>query len=119
MDREANSFGERLRWKIECSDALKHRTVPPFLVQPLVENAIRHGVECADRTVTVSVDIREIDGGLRVIVEDDGDGCAADSIKSAGVGLANLRERLSLLSGRPLEIRTSPGRGFSATFAIP
>ena len=90
-------MGERLRYRVDLPAALTRATVPPLSLQPLVENAIRHGLEPKLAGGTVWIRARVIDGTLQVDVEDDGLGF--DDQKGAGVGLANLRERLRAVYG--------------------
>ena len=98
-------LGDRLRWRIEVPDALRPLVVPPMLVQPLVENAIRHGVEPLPGGGEVVVSARrDDDGRLRIEVSDTGrglrtDGDAREPAGGGGVGLANLAERLRAIFG--------------------
>ena len=90
-------MGERLRYAVELPAELAGATVPPLSLQPLVENAIKHGLEPKLAGGTVSVRARAVDGALQVDVEDDGLGF--DDREGVGVGLANLRERLGAAYG--------------------
>jgi signal transduction histidine kinase len=98
-------MGERLRFEIDVPPALRDAAVPPLLLQPLVENAVRHGLEPRIAGGTVRVRgraLREGDGGLlQLCVEDDGAGLDAPrrSAGGNGIALANLRERLQVLFG--------------------
>lgn len=85
-------FGERLRVRVECTpDALDAR-VPPLLLQPLVENAVLHGIQPSLRGGTVHVAARREGRWLRVEVTDDGVGLPA--ARAERIGLTNTRERL-------------------------
>ncbi|RQP25648.1 sensor histidine kinase [Piscinibacter terrae] len=116
-------MAERLRYRIEASDACRAARVPPLLLQPLVENAIQHGLE--PKVDGGEVIIRaELDGKmLHMSVQDDGLGLEqAASRKSGGTGLAvnNIRERLQSRWGNEasLDIR-SLEPGVLATLSIP
>ena len=90
----------RLRYVIEADEAVRARPVPPLLLQPLVENAIAHGLEPKVEGGQVRIAVRaRADGTLDLTVEDDGVGFGA-ATRGGGVGLANLRERLRTLDVR-------------------
>ncbi len=106
-------FDERLAvvWHIdpECHSII----VPAFILQPLVENAIKHAVSASTSTVTVTITARTSEHELNLLVSDDGQTTMTGSnALQSGVGLDNLRERLELRYGRDasLEARsTTPG----------
>jgi sensor histidine kinase YesM len=85
-------MGERLRYRVDVPRTLADATLPPLLLQPLVENAVRHGLEPKVDGGAVAVRASEHDGRLDIEVEDDGLGFAPRA--GSGVGLANVRERL-------------------------
>jgi signal transduction histidine kinase len=90
----------RLRYVIEADEAVRARPVPPLLLQPLVENAIQHGLEPKVEGGQVRIAVRaRADGTLELSVEDDGTGFGA-ATRGGGVGLANLRDRLRTLDER-------------------
>lgn len=91
-------MGPRLAFEIDIPSELQSQVVPPLLVQPLVENAIRHGLEPVVAGGRVRVAARAADGELRIEVTDDGRGFAATTA-TTGLGLTNLRERLAALYG--------------------
>jgi signal transduction histidine kinase len=97
LDILALRMGPRLSYAIEVEQGLGACEVPPLLVQPLVENAIRHALEPKLEGGRVEVAARARAGRLEITVSDDGLGFAPRA--SAGVGLANLRERLAALHG--------------------
>lgn len=113
-------FGDRLEVTVDVPDELLPAVVPSLALQPLVENAIRHGM--ANRTDVGHVVVRALrdDGRLVLSVNDDGPGPPAPPVPD-GVGLANTRERLRRLYGADgsLEIEAGPARGTTATLAIP
>jgi signal transduction histidine kinase len=103
LDILALRMGPRLTYSIELEPGLAGCEVPPLLVQPLVENAIRHGLEPKLTGGRVEVVARVQSGQLEVTVSDDGLGFTPDA--RAGVGLANLRERLAALYGEAALLR--------------
>lgn len=88
----------RLRFDVDAEAGLRAQPVPPLLLQPLVENAIRHGLEPKVEGGRIGIAVRADGGRLRCTVEDDGVGFGALT-RGGGVGLANLRERLAACYG--------------------
>jgi sensor histidine kinase YesM len=111
---------QRLRTRIEVAEGLRSAVFPPMMLQTLVENAIKHGLEpkAGGGTLAISADVA--DGRLAVRVVDDGAGFAPAG-DGGGVGLANIRERLQALYGQRAElvIAVPPEGGTSATITIP
>jgi len=110
---------ERLAVRVELPDELAGLEIPPMLLQPLVENAIRHGLEPKVEGGTVSIVARAQDGRLVLEVADTGVGFRDPG--SGGVGLENIRERLRLAHGDAgkLSIREGTGGGTVATVSFP
>jgi sensor histidine kinase YesM len=100
IDIQKVRFGERLGYSVDIPEALMDAQVPSLLLQPLVENAIKHGL--AERLAGGEVRVAAVRQGriLSLSVYNDGPGFAADwESKSTGVGLANLRTRLRIMHG--------------------
>ncbi|MBI2840975.1 MAG: histidine kinase [Acidobacteria bacterium] len=113
LDIEKVRLGRRLRFEIAVDDAVRAVRLPGLLVQPLVENAVRHGISPREEGGTVSVRCGLADGLCRVEVTDDGVGPEGGSGGGAGYALENIRERLeATYPGRHrLELlRTSDGK---------
>jgi len=110
---------ERLAVRMDLPEELAGIEIPPMLLQPLVENAIRHGLEPKVAGGEVSIAARLDDGRLVLAVADTGVGFRASG--SGGVGLENIRERLRLAHGEAgkLSIRESPDGGTVATVSFP
>lgn len=105
-------FGENF----EVTDFL----IPPLTVQPLVENAVKHGITKPGRSGSVCVSTRRGDGCILVEVTDDGVGFdAAELEKSGSIGLRNVRYRLEHMADASLEIKSTPGQGTRAVIRIP
>jgi len=119
---EGLRHGDRLRVVREFEPAALARHVPSLTLQPLVENALRHGI--AERAAGGTVTLRgRVDGGTLVLeVADDGAGAAAlDPPRGTGIGLRTIRERLRAKFGAAasLDVRTAPGAGFHVTLRLP
>ena len=115
-------FGQRLRWRIDASEQAAHCLLPPMLLQPLAENAIRHGIEPAVGGGVLHIDAQVHDGALCVCVRDDGVGLeAAHARPGAGSGLANIRTRLAALYGDAASLTLTPlaPHGVEARLCLP
>jgi two-component system LytT family sensor kinase len=113
-------FSDRLHVQWSIDPALRDAAVPEFILQPLVENAIRHGVAKRSEAGTIEVSAA-LDGDAIVLtVGDDGPGYAGEGV-DAGVGLANIRARLETLYGPAgrLELRRGENGGTIATVRLP
>lgn len=97
LDIQRRRFGDHLAVEVGVPVELRRAEVPPFLVQPLVENAIRHGLDLDRHEGTVRIDAAR-DGGRLVLSVEDSGGCL-DEGPGDGTGLANLRSRLRTLYG--------------------
>jgi two-component system sensor histidine kinase AlgZ len=95
---EAVRFGERLRTKIEVADDAKGLSVPPLVLQPLVENAVHHGIAHLLEGGEIKVTARKRDGLLELAVENPFETDRPPS-RGAGVGLNNVRSRIDTLYG--------------------
>ena len=111
-------MGPRLKFELVLPEALAAAEVPPMLLQPLVENAVKHGLEPKVEGGTVQVSASAAQGRLVLQVADTGRG---DQGASGGVGLANLRERLAAVFGgaATLQAGARPAGGFSVTLSLP
>jgi two-component system, LytTR family, sensor kinase len=99
---EQKRFGERLRVEQNVPDELMMALVPALILQPLVENAIRHGIEPRRGPGLISIEAKQEDRHLRLIVRDNGRGLPPgdpDNSGRRGIGLANTRARLQGLYG--------------------
>jgi LytS/YehU family sensor histidine kinase len=122
LEVEALRLGARLRWRLDREPGLDDVRVPPLVLQPLVENAIRHGAGGRVGETELEVSARRRDGELVLVVEDRGsDGAAAKPTPpGAGTALADLRARLAIAypeRGR-LEAAATPA-GWRAEVVLP
>jgi signal transduction histidine kinase len=112
-------MGARLRYELALPEALASLQVPPMLLQPLVENAVKHGLEPKVEGGSVKVSAREERGRLVLEVADTGLGEHGSG--GNGVGLANLRERLAAAFGGLAQVRAgaNPAGGYTVTLSLP
>ncbi|MFN3388810.1 MAG: sensor histidine kinase, partial [Allosphingosinicella sp.] len=119
---ETVRFPNRLRVVTDIPDDLAAARVPPLLLQPLVENAIKHGVARTAEPVTLTLSAREEDGNLVLTVENSPGPAPSDRDGGGtGVGLANVCERLSARFGgaADCEAEPLPGGGYRVTLNMP
>lgn len=90
-------MGSRLTFTVHLPEALADRPCPPLLIQPLVENAVRHGLEPSVTGGEITVDCRKVGAKIQIEVRDSGVGFATGG--QPGTGTANVRERLQALFG--------------------
>ena len=129
LDIEHARFEDRLRVRIDVAPGLRDLRVPPLLLQPLVENAVKHGIAPLrdGGEVTVSAHTRPAAAGsavLTLVVHDTGAGAAPEELERrqrSGVGLRNVERRLSCQYGdkAALTATTAPGRGTTVTIVLP
>ena len=132
LDIEVVRFGDKLRVVKEIAEETLHVVVPSMLLQPLIENSIKHGLE--PRIQGGSVTLRSCilaDGRLMLEVEDDGVGMEPDRNPPSavsglvrpgtGIGMRNVRERMEVLYGDAAEVTivSRPGRGTKVTLIMP
>jgi hypothetical protein len=112
---------DRLQYSLIIPQGLSSAQFPPMMLQSLVENSIKHGLEPKPEggSLTISADISN--GRLRVTVADSGLGFAAAGVSGSGVGLANVRERLAALYGgaAKLSIEANSPSGTIVTIEVP
>jgi hypothetical protein len=112
---------ERLAVEIDVPEGLQSAEFPPMMIQGLVENAIKHGLEPKPEGGTLKVRAEIVHGKLAVSVADTGLGFGRGATAGTGVGLANIRERLQLLYGTKahLVVAENPGGGTVVTVTVP
>ena len=112
---------ERLQPQVNVSEGLYSAEFPPMMLQSLVENAIKHGLEpkADGGSLTVSAEVAH--GKLQVSVADTGVGFARAATAGTGTGLTNIRERLKLIYGDAAELRITPNAptGTRVTIVVP
>lgn len=123
VDIQQTRFGDRLGVTFDVDPATRGALVPSLVLQPLVENAIRHGIAPRGSGGNIHVRASRSNDDLLLEVRDDGIGAEMENGRLAreGVGLANTRERLRRLHGPRHDFRyeTSPGSGFTIRVTLP
>lgn len=113
LDLQGARFGDRLDVQLDVQPESTSVMVPSFLLQPLVENALRHGVAKKPGRAHLSVTAAIVGHELQISVSDDGAGLAPgfDLDRDAGTGLRNIRGRLTQLFGETARLTIEPGTG--------
>ncbi len=124
MAIEMVRFGDKLRYIKEVEPATLDRLVPSMLLQPLVENSIRHGLSGKVEGGMIRIRSSLADGRLRLLVEDDGVGIPESRMAALldhGIGVSNVNERLKVLFGNDYRmwIDSKPGAGTRTEIEIP
>ena len=117
---EQQRFIDRLSVKLDIT--VVDFSIPPLTLQPLVENAVRHGIIMRDEGGTITIKTEETENSYIVMVSDDGIGFSPDAIPTEGsshIGIQNVRKRLQTMCSGTLEIISVPGKGTTATITIP
>lgn len=120
---EQTRLGDRLRTDVEIDDDALACEVPPFTLQPLVENALRHGIAPRREGGTLRIRVRQVDDRLHVDVSDDGVGAAvAPGDDTPGLGLPAVLRRVRGHFGADVvtsAVATAPGAGFAVHIDMP
>ncbi|HRY55756.1 MAG TPA: sensor histidine kinase [Spirochaetia bacterium] len=139
LEFQSIRFGSRLGWKIEAEEALLGLQIPRFTLQPLVENAIRHGLGPLEAGGAVRVRAAIRAGRARILVADNGAGMSRETLgrlreaggpgeaepgpwtEGSGLGIASIRLRLALRYGDQARVAlsSSPGRGTVVRISMP
>ena len=120
LEIEAVRFNDRLEVEIDCAREAGEALVPGFLVQPLVENAIKHGVAPSRAPVKIRIGAAIEGGDLCIAVENDRVPGADTGESGLGVGLANVRQRLEAVYGAAASLSIEArADSYCATICIP
>lgn len=121
LEIERVRFGERLRVTIDVPAPLADARVPIFILQPFVENALKHGILRERDGNEISISATGIDHSLHLVVRDDGRGLPNGEL-SGGVGIRNARERLARMYGDAARLRVAnagEGKGVAVEIVVP
>jgi sensor histidine kinase YesM len=125
LEIERIRFKDRLTTRVQVDPDALDSLVPNLILQPIVENAIRHGIAPCSSPGEIEIRAKQEDGFLRIQIRDNGLGLpinrSTDSLFKKGLGLANTLSRLDRLYGarHRFEIANNPGGGLAVTMEIP
>lgn len=119
LDIQKIRMDERLHYQIDVPDNLWQHAFPPMLMQPLVENAIKHGLEPNVEGGSILIKVTQESNRLRIEITDTGLGFS--DLDKPGLGIANVRARIGLLFGAEgrLIIEENNPHGIRATIEVP
>ncbi len=126
LNIEKARFGDKLKYEINI-DIGDNQLIPPLILQPLVENAVKHGIYNKPEGGKITISAAKQDNHNVFSIWDDGIGMDAKMIKSIfensdnrkGIGLRNVHDRLMLQFGAGLSVESEPGKGTRIRFSIP
>jgi sensor histidine kinase YesM len=124
---EKERFGDWISviWEVEPDIGL---LLPPLSIQPLIENAVKHGLLSRNSGGTIHIRIARQHNSTLIEVKDNGKGMEQESVRQllsptgkgkGGIGLSNTNRRLTQLYGRGLSIASKPSEGTTVSFVIP
>jgi two-component system LytT family sensor kinase len=121
---EVMRFGDKLRFEKDVADDTLDMPVPSMLLQPLVENCIKHGLSSKVEGGTIRIRTGRAEGKLNLLVEDDGVGIPESKLATLlerGIGVSNVNERLKVLFGNEYRmwIDSQPGQGTRIQIEVP
>ncbi len=123
LDIEKTRFGDALSVDLQVDPSTLEALVPTLILQPLVENAIRHGFESLDGTGVITIRTAHLGSKLQIEVIDNGQGLSSpnESTRIEGVGLSNTRSRLQHLYGdqQALDLEPAQPRGTRVRLSLP
>ena len=119
-------YENKLEYEFLVDEELVEMKVPKIILQPLVENAIYHGIRELEDGGKISISARKVDKTVELLIKDDGKGFSVDKneksdMKLGGIGIKNVDDRIKLYYGEDYggEIRSEKGRGTEAVIRIP
>ena len=121
---EVTRFGDKLRFAEAVEPGTLDMLIPSMMLQPLVENSIKHGLSAKVEGGTITLEAKLVEGRLHIIVADDGAGISQEKLaglKDSGIGVSNVTERLKVLYGSDYRmwIDSTPGEGTRIEIEIP
>ena len=113
-------FKDKFKLEIHCEDQLLDGKIPFLLLQPLVENSLKHGMERKEGSLTIEIDIKRTEKFLDIVVKDNGIGDNLSSEVTHGLGLSNVKKRLDMLYSEAFcSFAPDPEGGFLNRIRIP
>lgn len=122
LQLEQERFGERLQVLYEVDEQLLNKQIPPMLLQPVIENAVKHGIAKSVSGGSILLKIQTVGNKILFAVHDTGAGFSGKSsgeMVSSGIGLSNTQKRLQFLFGEKISIQPNEPKGAIVSFFIP
>lgn len=123
LDIETIRFKDRLQVRYDIPSECQNAMVPGMMLQPLVENSIKHGLDATSDEVCITIAARRDHDLIHLEVSDNGKGCPDVSkvLSNGGIGLRNVKERITLLHGPKgkFQVRSEDGHGFQVSITMP
>jgi LytS/YehU family sensor histidine kinase len=98
LNIEKARFGDKLKVNYHIPNTLKNKTLPPLLIQPIIENAIKHNAK--QTSLTLNITLSEMSNGVKIVISDNGKGFTDDVLKCGygkGIGMKNIMLRVNQL----------------------
>ena len=102
LDIEKTRFAEKLNYTITADEAAKEKLIPKFLIQPLAENAVKHGLSKITETGKIAIEVKQLENDLVIAIFDNGPDFPDEPV--SGYGLQNLNDKLEILYGKQATI---------------
>ncbi len=124
LEIEKLRYGDKLNLVLEIEEDLKAR-IPPLTLQPLAENAVRHGIVPKDGPGTLKILARKMGGQVEIVVSDDGVGMTAEKLASiregdtGRMGMQNIFNKIHLIEGARVDFISHPGQGTTIRIYLP
>lgn len=119
LELEQARFSDRLKIIYNIDESLLSYSVPPMILQPIVENAIKHGIAKSIDGGTITITIKEVANKMLFEISDTGFGLTNADQTSTGIGLSNTKKRLQILYDEELIISDNNPKGVKVVFNIP
>ncbi len=97
LEIEKTRFGSKLEYKINADESALEKQIPKFLIQPLVENAVKHGLSKIKKTGKIVVEVKQLERALSISIYDNGPDFPKEPV--SGYGLQNLHDKLAIIYG--------------------
>ncbi|MCK3686192.1 histidine kinase [Maribellus sp. YY47] len=107
LEIEKTRFGDKLVYEIDADESTREKQIPKFLIQPLVENAVKHGLSKIKAMGKITVEVRQLEKDLSISIFDNGPDFPAEPV--SGYGLQNLHDKLDIIYGNDAGINWENG----------
>ncbi len=119
LELEQARFRDRLKVVYNIDESVLNYKIPPMILQPIIENAIKHGISKSIDGGQISISIQKLNNKIFFEIADTGFGLGHNTDKSSGIGLSNTRKRLWLMYQETLSLEENLPKGAKVIFSIP